>query len=177
MKKLLLATSCAFMALTVAGTANAATPIVLEEEDGSLTGEFGATVTTAGAFTEEFTFEVPSAGVAGSTISTVAVSLATNIDFTSVLLNGTAFTLSPNGSVEFGFIESMMVAGGLQTLTVNGISGGNGSFAGTISFVPSAAVPEPATWALLMLGFAGVGASLRRRKPAMSESRVRYSFA
>lgn len=35
--------------------------------------------------------------------------------------------------------------------------------AGSIS-VTVAAVPEPSTWALLMLGFASIGAALRRRK-------------
>lgn len=30
-----------------------------------------------------------------------------------------------------------------------------------------AAVPEPATWGLMILGFAGVGAALRRRSPAV----------
>src|SRR3546814_5988087 len=34
-----------------------------------------------------------------------------------------------------------------------------------------AAVPEPATWAMMMLGFAAIGFSVRRRKPVV---RVRY---
>lgn len=35
-----------------------------------------------------------------------------------------------------------------------------------------AAVPEPATWAMMMLGFAAIGFSVRRRKPVV---RVRYA--
>lgn len=177
MKNLMLAATASLAAVAFAPAANAATTIVLEEEDGSLSGEFGATIDQTGSFTSEFEFFLSSPGELGSTISTVRVDSLTDINFTSVLLNGMEFTLTPNGTVEFGFIQNMLVDGGLQSLIVNGTSGGNGSFAGTISFVPSAAVPEPATWALLMLGFAGIGFSMRRSKPAVRESRVRYNFA
>ena len=37
------------------------------------------------------------------------------------------------------------------------------------------AVPEPGTWALLMLGFAAVGFSMRHRKDGNQEVRVRYA--
>ncbi len=38
---------------------------------------------------------------------------------------------------------------------------------GILSFTP---VPEPATWALMLIGFAGVGAAMRRsRKPALAQ--------
>ena len=34
------------------------------------------------------------------------------------------------------------------------------------SLGPAAAVPEPATWAMMLLGFAGIGFATRRRRPA-----------
>jgi hypothetical protein len=46
-----------------------------------------------------------------------------------------------------------------------------GTFGGTLTF---AAVPEPATWALLILGFGLVGGALRRKE---RQTRVRYNFA
>jgi hypothetical protein len=86
-------------------------------------------------------------------------------------------TLSNGGSM--GLVDN------LQTFT---ITGGSGAFAGatggftgegTIAFIPGQAplsqitfsgafdapgIPEPAAWALLILGFGGVGAALRRRR-------------
>jgi PEP-CTERM motif len=48
-------------------------------------------------------------------------------------------------------------------------SGPNGEAgAGTFSFSLAAAVPEPSTWAMMILGFAGIGAmTYRRRKSSM----------
>jgi len=48
-----------------------------------------------------------------------------------------------------------------------------GSFAGAVywdnlSYTSSDAVPEPATWAMMLLGFAGVGSVVRRRKTALA---------
>ena len=46
----------------------------------------------------------------------------------------------------------------------------NGATASTGSYTLSTAVPEPATWAMLIVGLAGVGAMTRRRnvKPAVA---------
>lgn len=38
----------------------------------------------------------------------------------------------------------------------------------------TSAVPEPATWALLLIGFAGIGSTLRRRKASTQRLRVTY---
>ena len=44
-----------------------------------------------------------------------------------------------------------------------------GDISGTASF-DAAAVPEPATWAMMLLGFAGIGMALRRRRnPALAQ--------
>ena len=39
---------------------------------------------------------------------------------------------------------------------------------------PMGAVPEPATWAMMLLGFFGVGLTLRTRKPKVASVRVSY---
>ena len=51
-------------------------------------------------------------------------------------------------------------------------TGGNGSnFNGTVNL---AAVPEPATWAMMMLGFGALGAMIRRRKTSTT-ARIRFA--
>jgi hypothetical protein len=40
-----------------------------------------------------------------------------------------------------------------------------------------AAVPEPETWAMMLLGFFGIGAAMRRAKPARpTRQSVSYSW-
>jgi hypothetical protein len=92
---------------------------------------------------------------------------STDTDFTSVLINGTAATLTSlnDGLTQFASATSVPITGGqLNTLTVNGLSRGNGSYGGQISFTPNSAVPEPGTWAMMLLGFGGMGMAMRRRR-------------
>ena len=92
-----------------------------------------------------------------------------NIDFTSVLLNGTAFNLSPHGQTEGGNLLNQALLAN-NTLTVNGVAGttagADAAFSGTLSF--ARAVPEPATWAMMLIGFGAVGVSLRRKRPVLA---------
>jgi hypothetical protein len=62
-------------------------------------------------------------------------------------------------------------ASGTELLTINGAPGVNGDVqvSGPISFgtsftVAAPAVPEPSTWAMMILGFLGVGFMAYRRK-------------
>jgi hypothetical protein len=165
MKTVVLATAMAAAIFCAASTANAAHTVVLTlpAADGSFTGMFGETGIAEGDFSDTFTFAMPT-GIAGATITTNWVgSLLSNIDFSSVTFNGHPFSLGPTGQVENGFILDLPVTSGTQTLVVNGKSGGNGSFSGTLSFALTA-MPEPASWAMMIVGFGGIGAMLRRRR-------------
>ena len=78
------------------------------------------------------------------------------------------FTLDPNGENKFAF-EALNG----ETLTNLGytITGGSAGsirqvrIASTEAGVPP--VPEPATWGMMLLGFAGVGMALRRKRPTL----------
>jgi PEP-CTERM motif len=91
------------------------------------------------------------------------------------LLNAVAYSDDFNGTLNGGFSNLALIAGvsyfaistgfdntdfGAFRLDINGpgnilpIDGGGGG----------GGVPEPATWAMLIFGFAGIGAALRRRR-------------
>ena len=130
-------------------------------------GVYGNSNNSQTPFTDTFT--VPTGkGWLSATISSIGQGVS-NIDFTSVTLNGTAFTPVSTGFTEFRKIVRLPVAAGNQIIQVAGISGRDASYDGTLAF---AAVPDPTTWALMILGFGAVGYGLRRRAAA----RLRVSF-
>ena len=170
----LLASAAATVAVSAPAQAAHIVTIPLEEEDGTSTGEFVGTVRTAGDFTRTFEFTLPEAGITAATITTIAVTMAGNIDFTSVTLNGVEFNLTPNGFVEGGFIQ-LATQAGVQTLVVNGRSGTNAAFSGVVTFAP--AVPEPGVWLLMILGIGAVGGAMRYRRRKDVAVSANYNFA
>ena len=165
---------CAGAAFAISAPAQAATTIDLEDDDGVLTGEFTGSVRTAGAFSRIFEFTLPTNGETAATITTIAVSMMSNIDFTSVTLNGEEFTLSGPGRQEGGFIFQFTQPG-VQTLVVNGVSGPNAGFSGVVTFAP--AIPEPGTWLLMILGFGAIGGAMRYRRRKNVSVSANYNFA
>jgi hypothetical protein len=53
---------------------------------------------------------------------------------------------------------------GLQSITFNQVDGSDGAILAGVTLVSN--VPEPATWALMLVGFGGLGWAIRRRKAA-----------
>lgn len=167
MKSILMTASIAAAALAFASAASAAEfvnwgPINL---DGSFTGNFGDTGITTPTFTDVFDFTLPT-GVSSFTVnSTFTDSPNNDISFSDVSYDGQAFNIISQGQNEFRALNNVHVAlGGVQHLVVSGVSGGNGSYDGVISFSTIAGVPEPAAWALMIVGFGGVGATVRARR-------------
>src|SRR3546814_10702224 len=72
------------------------------------------------------------------------------------------------GATENRSFLNLPVTSGMQTLVINGTSGGSGSYSGTLAF----AVPEPASWAMMIAGFGLLGGAIRVRK-----RQVKVSFA
>ncbi|MHA6718194.1 PEPxxWA-CTERM sorting domain-containing protein [Sphingomonas sp. RS6] len=99
-----------------------------------------------------------------------------DIDFDDFLtrFDGVILTVSNDGSPDFdlstAFIDLPELTAGPHQLVVAGRSVGFGLFTGTV-ILPISPVPEPATWATLLLGFAAIGIGLRaatdRRRPAI----------
>lgn len=156
-------------------------PVTLTFSDNKISDPTGAGIYVNGAdasdgtsyhewdgtnFTDTFNFALPS-GTVGFNLSSVSFVALSGLNFTSVTFNGVALTLTqvPNTFVWNAFTTSPLpvVAGGPQVLVVKGNGGVNASWSGTGAFAP-AVVPEPGTWALMIVGFGGAGAMLRSRR-------------
>ena len=179
MRKILLGVAGA-AALTMGSMASAAvnvTATTFENFDIAT----GATSTTIGfddagldnPFTETLTFTntaIGSYNISGDTSSSA-------ITFTNIMLEGGGMTFglcgggttedcfdlaSIGGSSFFGLVNNInLAADTAYTLTVEGMNAGTGVVAGTITI---SAIPEPAVWGMMIIGFAGIGTAMRRRK-------------
>ncbi len=89
------------------------------------------------------------------------------VSFTSVTLNGQAWTVTPNGGFSFASIEYsgsgpfQLIVDGVKLTAPKKFTSG---YTGTIFAV--SAVPEPETYAMLLAGLGVMGAIARRRKQA-----------
>ena len=122
------------------------------------------------SFTDTVTFTTPTgynsvSAILNSTFNTS--NPLTNLNFSSVTLNNGSSNFAfnvVNGVFDSASREMIpLTAGTSNLLTINGTTFGDASYSGTLSFGATAAVPEPATWALMLLGFGAVGFSMRRR--------------
>jgi hypothetical protein len=169
-------------AVAVATAAMAATPanaaITLDTCTMSCTGPTtSSNVTTIGysdtglesSFTESLSFTNDAAALYSITLTTSTSA----VDFTSAILSDgvTDYNLHKivdDGTNEFwSFVNppsnQYNIGAGTYTLTLMGDNhDSSGSLGGTVTI--TAAVPEPATWGMMLLGFAGMGLALRRRR-------------
>jgi PEP-CTERM motif len=155
---------------------------------GPISATIGHTGIPLGAFTDLFQFTIPQTGTgSGSITTTVDVGDflgVTDLDITSVVVNGLtaietlrdidgiicfAEGVGTCGATETFALSNVPIASGiLNTITVTGTSRGLGSYGGNLTFSPAQTpgVPEPATWAMMLLGFGGIGWQFRRRRTA-----------
>ena len=146
-------------------------PTAFTAPNGVTTINFGANPAPSPTFTDSFSFNNTAAGLYTILIGTTN----SDLTFTSGTLAGaggtinlTAGTNAITGTSILG-APATFLAAGTYTLTYSGnnpVVGG--SYAGTATITP--AVPEPATWALMLLGFGGIGFAMRRRRnPALAQ--------
>jgi hypothetical protein len=161
----------AAVALAIASPANAT--ITIDGSSMSYTGPSsldGGLTTTIGyskaglpkpTFTQWIEFTNTLAGIYSITLDTSSRS----VDFTSAYLTNGVDTyyltlIYSVGSLEGWGLDDTLIAAGDWTLYINGKNSKTGTLAGTISITQ--AVPEPGTWAMMIIGFGAVGFAMRR---------------
>ena len=114
----------------------------------------------------------------GSLITSFSNIGPTSLIFNSVTFsNGISTFIVPISALGTGSAASLsnipIFSGNVNTLSVNYTATGNAAFGGQLTFIPGG-IPEPMTWALMILGFAAIGFAMRRR--TKEEARVRFAF-
>jgi len=179
MRKLLLA-AVAAAALAGGSTAANAANIITGINSTTLnstgtSGPFGAVVNTS-PFTDQFAFTLNLPSNTNGQISTISLTGTRDINFSSIFIDTAANAFvktssDPNPEV-WALMNPILLTSGSHTLFVNGaLAAGisNASYSGTLNISP-AAVPEPAAWALMLLGFGAIGVTMRRRqKPILAQ--------
>jgi hypothetical protein len=178
MRKLLLAATALFG--LAASPASAAVILDLGVNPTSATGSFNHAVGGT-TFDDQYTFQL----VGGETFLTIA-SVTNNFASASsqitgftgsvfqivgeiggaddILVIGPVAATANCGANCQGFGGSAILAAGNYYLDLEGTGGGTAGYGGTLSTTQVGAVPEPATWAMMILGFAGVGFMAYRRR-------------
>jgi hypothetical protein len=102
-----------------------------------------------------------------STSGTVTYSSSQIIEFKFTVDSPYNFSFNAvqdvNYTPAFSITETATGGAGMYTETFTPVKIGNSSYSGTIAYTLTAAVPEPASWALMIVGVGAVGASMRRK--------------
>ncbi len=173
--------AAALVALSPAAHAQATGGTVTFQNDLGLANSFTTSFSDSNMtnpFTETLTFTTATAGTVSINFSTSNTGPENDTDFTSAFLTGTGIggggqtipqllgePIETRGLAGFG------IGAGTFTLTINGTPGTqSGSFGGSVAFQSTPAVPEPATWAMMLLGFGAVGFSMRRKRSSLLQA-------
>src|SRR4051812_48352109 len=193
MKTLLLATAALLGAATMAHAAitPALTSVTAEGDlfrftyQGSLDGDTGV-VNGSKLVIYDFAgfaggFQVPNANIVASTEFSSGFFAPGHTDDPTILnlvftWTGPAFNASggPFSAVDFEGLSALSTFGGTTTDGFASLGVKNNEATGTLAYAagsvmtPFAAVPEPATWGLMIVGFGGVGGLMRKRGPALA---------
>lgn len=180
MRKLFGPALCAVALIAISAPANAATNLgtvaLTDQNPGadffSFFSYFNENL-TAGDYTIQYTFGFPTTGVGAGDVSASLVT-GNNTVFNSLDLNGKAFDL--NGTNTLGSVSGAPILGSptANVLTANFkvLQTGIGAFNGSVS---ATALPEPGTWAMMLLGLGGISWGLRRMRRGETTAQIKFA--
>lgn len=135
-----------------------------------------------GAFSVTYNFVNPfptgSDGTASASFSVNAGQQT--ITFTGANINGSFIDLETADQMNSGFIMvwNNLNAGNNQFTIFGTVDAPNGVGSTTIEGgLTINAIPEPATWALFILGFGAIGGAMRRRGQQITSAKAKLNFA
>jgi hypothetical protein len=138
----------------------------------SFLGSFGA---LGGTYTVDYdvteTFPTAEASISGAILQTVGVStlgksITTNSGPYSLSFTQTGATVT-SGTTTVDFTNYTVSVGVTDTLTISSVPGSDAT--GFSNSLVESAIPEPSTWAMMILGFIGLGyAAIRRGRKERS---------
>ena len=177
--------------LALSSTAMAATVVDRCDSGPSCTINFDGTAGTFGnanvvntPFVDRYFFDLGT-GLLSFTLSTTyagAPGGPQDIDFDLVRINApgaggfTTIPLTPTTD-EFYQMRNLAVDAGQYVLRLQGSGATNldGSYSGTLNFTPGA-VPEPAAWLMMLVGFGAIGAFMRKSN-ARFDKKIKAAYA
>ncbi|MFL6766001.1 MAG: FxDxF family PEP-CTERM protein [Sphingomicrobium sp.] len=180
MRKLFL-TAVGAATLALGSTAaNASVQLAISSADLNTFGSsaFTGQVVGTGAstnFNDIFAFTLTNPDLLNGHVDTLAILGTLNINFSSIYIDTVARSFTQTGfdpgEETWVLNPGTSLAAGPHNLFVNGSLnspvGTAATYSGTLNI---AAVPEPATWAMMLLGFGGIGLAMRRkRRPALAQ--------
>ena len=172
-------------AVTTPSTPDGGIHVSFSYSDAHATTPFEELVTFVNNLSGFYGFGVQST----ATVVNGVIDAATDVDFSSAFVTAACPVVgAPATCTGFAHVadlantnigndvnETRSVAGvflpaGSYTIHILGTRGNASSFDGNLSFAAGSQVPEPATWALMLLGMGAVGWQLRRRRPVLAQA-------
>jgi len=137
----------------------------------SITATFFNGFDTTTTFDDSFTFTIPQNGIGSGSISTSFSATDSNkLTITNLFVNGISYALTTAASGQSATVGNIPISlGMLNTIRVTGFTQGSGVYSGTATFA-TLPVPEPASWAMMIIGFGIVGVAFRRRSTEVAFS-------
>jgi hypothetical protein len=167
--KFLVAFGIAAASTAIASPANAMTWLDIHDVGDS--DSFGHSNGWFRGFTDYYYFKTPTSGFLNGVITSLASLPTLDVSLRSISLDGFSATKLSSGGFDKWAFENLALTPGKHRLDIVGYWGKEGgSYSGNLSF-SAAAVPEPASWAMMIAGFGLVGAAMRRR----TKTQLRYA--